>query len=228
MAKQYSWNSDTESYIVPACHGTNTTIGEKICETGFASLSSLDAGYFGKGIYFTSFSMYCTPYIAAKKAPMIIVSWLLPGNVYPVIEKVDGPDSLLGAAIKNGFNSHFVVTDRAGKCVNQGSELYNEIIISQESQIVPAFLISISKKSLKSSLKKWNRSVPTQTDVRRPELRETVEDGDPTIAGFSRVTLDSSRDSIGSGGILFSDITLLRNQQHQPMFGANKSKFESV
>lgn len=34
--------------IVPAVHGTDYLVAEKIAETGFANLSSLDAGFYGK------------------------------------------------------------------------------------------------------------------------------------------------------------------------------------
>lgn len=50
---QYTWNKADAAPIVPLFHGTDYPIAESICETGFAALSSLDAGFFGKGIYFT-------------------------------------------------------------------------------------------------------------------------------------------------------------------------------
>jgi hypothetical protein len=34
----------------------------KICGTGFANLSSLDDGFYGKGIYFTTYALYALPY----------------------------------------------------------------------------------------------------------------------------------------------------------------------
>jgi len=145
--------------IIPMCHGTELSIAEKICETGFAALSSVDAGYFGRGIYFTSFSMYCVPYITASKFPSVIVSHLLPGNVYPVIEEVDGPDTLLGSAIKTGYNSHFIVTDKKGVCVTNsdgGEELFNELVVPQESQIVPAFIFELEGSDMGKLSGEWN------------------------------------------------------------------------
>lgn len=50
LVHKYDWNKEhewgTDVPILPACHGTESTIAEKICETGFASLSSLDAGWY--------------------------------------------------------------------------------------------------------------------------------------------------------------------------------------
>jgi len=156
---------DLSGIIIPMCHGTELSIAEKICETGFAALSSVDAGYFGRGIYFTSFSMYCVPYIAGSKFPSIVVSYLLPGNVYPVIEEVDGPDTLLGSAIKSGYNSHFIVTDKKGVCVpnsdnHDEGELFNELVVPQESQIVPAFIFELEGSDMEKLSGEWNREVP--------------------------------------------------------------------
>jgi len=90
LESSFPWNKEGSAAIVPMLHGTDAMIAEKICETGFAALSSLDAGFFGKGIYFTSFSMYTLPYISSRKIPAIILSWVLPGHVYPVTEDHQG------------------------------------------------------------------------------------------------------------------------------------------
>jgi len=112
-------------------------------------LSSLDAGYFGKGIYFTTCSMYCLPYISIRRNPAIILSWVIPGNVYPTIEDHRGPNSLLGGPIKAGFNSHFIVASRDGRCLTTSQdEMYNELVVPQESQVVPAFIFTVEKKKV--------------------------------------------------------------------------------
>jgi hypothetical protein len=49
-------------------------------------LSIIDAGFYGKGIYFSTTAIYTLPYFGTRKNPALIISWLLPGNVYPVIE----------------------------------------------------------------------------------------------------------------------------------------------
>jgi len=156
------------------CHGTDQSVAEKICETGFAALSSVDAGYFGRGIYFTSFSMYCLPYIATKKFPSIVVSYILPGNVYPVIEEVSGPKSLLGTALKSGYNSHFIVTDAEGICVtssNDSKPLFDELVVPQESQIVPTFIFELQGSDMEKLSSKWKREIPQETmHSKKPEV----------------------------------------------------------
>lgn len=47
--------------IIRAWHGTSGAVARRILQCGFASLSKMDGGWFGKGIYFTSFPEY--PYM---------------------------------------------------------------------------------------------------------------------------------------------------------------------
>jgi len=179
--KRFSWNDHIRVPIVPMLHGTDGGIAEKICETGFASLSSLDAGYFGKGIYFTSYGMYTLPYIASRNNPALILSYTLPGNVFPVTEDHQGPKSLVGAAIKNGYSSHFIVTNGKGSALDhvQNDEIYDEMVIPQESQITPAFIFLISNQNIRELAIAWemaNRPVAPEKPVKLIPASEEESD----------------------------------------------------
>jgi len=165
LVQKYSYNKNLHTHIIPACHGTELTIAEKICATGFASLSSLDAGFFGKGIYFSTHLQYCLPYFASRRNPAVLISWVLPGNTYPLIESHMSPQSLIGAAMKNGFNSHYVVTNKKGESVCAGTEVYDEIVIPQEAQIVPAIILEIDETTLSRVAKDWMRTTPKDTPI---------------------------------------------------------------
>lgn len=80
-------------------HGTAFDVGMTIAKNGFATLASLDAGdfqiwivilivlgFYGKGIYFSTSASYVVPYCATKTRPSILVSLVISGNPYPVIE----------------------------------------------------------------------------------------------------------------------------------------------
>jgi hypothetical protein len=45
----------------------------------------------------------------------------------------------MGAPLKSGYNSHYVLTKKDGSVFDQsqdnGNELYNELIVGQESQV---------------------------------------------------------------------------------------------
>lgn len=163
LIRQYPWNQDGEVTILPMFHGTDLSLAQKICETGFATLSKLDAGWYGKGIYFTNAMTYCLPYITSKSEPCIIVSWVLPGNTYPVIESSGSSASLSGSALKAGYQSHFVLTDAKGHCVSgvqdTRTEIYNELVVNQEAQIVPAFLLHLQTDDLSSAIRDWSAEV---------------------------------------------------------------------
>eukprot|EP01127_Copromyxa_protea_P014651 TRINITY_DN412_c0_g1_i1.p1 TRINITY_DN412_c0_g1~~TRINITY_DN412_c0_g1_i1.p1 ORF type:complete len:101 (-),score=20.34 TRINITY_DN412_c0_g1_i1:401-703(-) len=55
VVEKYEWNVDednpTKVPIIPLIHGTDAEVGWSIAKKGFASLATLDAGYYGKGIY---------------------------------------------------------------------------------------------------------------------------------------------------------------------------------
>lgn len=154
LVESYSWTKNRLP-ILPVCHGTELAIAEKICETGFASLSSLDAGWYGKGIYFTSFPSYCIPYVATKRTPCIILSWVIPGNTYPVVEKHNEEGNLVGSALKSGHHSHYIVTSSDGKCNPNGQ--YNELVLPQESQIVPYAIVELNICNMEDISRHWSQ-----------------------------------------------------------------------
>jgi len=164
-AKQFSWNQTEIVPIIPGCYGTSISIAERTCANGFAALSSVDAGRFGTGIYFTTHPDYFTPYLVSKTRPALISSWLLPGNVYPVTEHPTGPTSLAGAALKSGYNSHFVSTDKQGFPKPPTGEFFTEVVIPQESQISPAFIFEICPSNVSAKKHDWTRTVSREFDT---------------------------------------------------------------
>jgi len=155
----FKWNTGAELPILPVLHGTGLQIAEKICKTGFAAISSLDEGYYGKGIYFSSHGLYTIPYLCFHREPAILFCYALPGNIYPVHENKDQVDSLLGKALQSGYQSHYVLTQRNGLIsAPDGKEVYDELVLNQEAQVVPAYLIKISRSNIKKLKDHWNRS----------------------------------------------------------------------
>jgi hypothetical protein len=148
--------------LVPVLHGTDLNIAKKIAATGFASLSSLDAGFYGKGIYFTTHLLYTLPYCGAKRNPAVIISYLNMGNIYPVTEDHRGAKTLLGSALKSGYNSHYVLTNKDGNIYDEGV-VCDEIVVNQESQILPAFIISLDPESCIKAFDNWSRVIVEST-----------------------------------------------------------------
>lgn len=100
---QFNHNQKSDLKIIPLFHGVKSEdIAWKICDNGFANLSSLDEGWYGKGIYFTSNLQYALYYAQTYGTPnsngeySILLSYVLLGNSYPVIENSRLIDSLKG------------------------------------------------------------------------------------------------------------------------------------
>ena len=74
-----------------------------------------------------------------------MLSYVLPCNPFPVTEEADAESgSLLAQAIKTGYQSHYVRVNQKGKI---GDE-YDEIIVNQESQILPAYIITLDVENV--------------------------------------------------------------------------------
>eukprot|EP01126_Amoeba_proteus_P042319 TRINITY_DN4594_c0_g4_i2.p1 TRINITY_DN4594_c0_g4~~TRINITY_DN4594_c0_g4_i2.p1 ORF type:complete len:242 (-),score=45.39 TRINITY_DN4594_c0_g4_i2:294-1019(-) len=117
--EQLVWNQDGSGvFILPALHATDYSIAIAICSTGFTILSSLECGWYGRGIYFTTFGGYAVNYVTDRKDPAIILSYVLSGNAFPVTEAHNSNRSLIGAPITAGYNSHYVLIKPNGSIPN--------------------------------------------------------------------------------------------------------------
>lgn len=176
------WNTRkpfSECPIIAAVHGTDYFVAEKIAQTGFVALSSLDAGYFAKGIYFTQLLHYTLTYIVSSKNPAIIISYINMGNTFAVTESHKGQKSLMGKAIKPGYQSHFVLTNSDGNVYDQvvdaRKQICNEMVVSQESQILPAFIMVLDLNVAKKHFEGWMREVPTSNEqLQYKEIKPAV------------------------------------------------------
>jgi len=143
-------------------HGTSFTIAWKIAQQGFAALSTLDAGFYGKGIYFSTAATYIIPYIARKRDPAVLICLSFLGNSYPVTEHYKGEQSLLGTALKSGYQSHYVITslDGAPTQKQMDKDYYDELVIDQQSQVLPVFLLTIDPSNFSQLVTEFNREIP--------------------------------------------------------------------
>jgi len=167
VIQTYPWNKRISVPILPVCHGTDHYIAEKISQTGFAALSTTDVGYYGRGIYFTSYAQYSFPYFMSRDNPSLILAYLVVGNAYPVVEHHLKKGNLVGQALKAGFNSHYVLCNKDGFAIEvaEGEQLhlegvFNEFVINQESQTVPAFIVDLDVSNFAQFSEEWKREVP--------------------------------------------------------------------
>jgi len=173
------WNENTLAPIMLCCHGTDYAVAMAICSTGFAALSSLDAGWYGTGVYFTTYAMYSVPYFANRKDPALILAFVTPGNVFPTTESHTGPKSLLGSVLKAGYNSHYIGLKANGCVPNYDSEeldslpfLYDEIVVGQEPQITPVYVLRIDTKNMSTMAANWDNWTARRQGKKSKEERE--------------------------------------------------------
>jgi len=199
----FDWNNEGKLPVVLLIHGTSGPIAFKIVKNGFSALSTLDSGWYGSGIYFTSSALYALPYYSAKRQPSVIISLVFPGNPFPVTETRDSADTLLGQPIKSGYQSHFVRTAPDGSPILKMTDkkVYDEIVIGQESQVFPIFIIDFDVKKLFPHAQRFSRAVnDTLTDA----VLEESEDSPISHAADRRST--ASRDPSRSARRLSTDL----------------------
>jgi hypothetical protein len=208
--KHWPWNASLESkdgYVVPVCHGTEENIAWKIASVGFANLSLTDVGFYGKGIYFSSSASYTVPYFSNTKRPAILICFIIPGNPFPVNEHPKDEINHSGQPIQLGYQSHYVVTTPAGFPLklqewNNQQKHYDELIISQETQVVPIFLIRVSTTNMNAVLSLYNQSVLATKDE-PPAIIENDEE--EPLLGKQSDSDDSSSNSDDDKNVRMKD-----------------------
>jgi len=178
VVNSYAWNADQELPVVAVIYGTDENIGWHICTAGFGSLSSLDLGFYGKGIYFTSSCMYALPYYADKRYPAFLVSLVTPGNSRPIVEAPKEANSFLGVSIDPGYQSHFILTNKGGLPCTLREDYFYELVIDEVNLIVPIFLVTVPRSTaLDLLLKGYTREIVVSPDQEAAEL-EFKEDSE--------------------------------------------------
>eukprot|EP00028_Trichosphaerium_sp_Am-I-7-wt_P004092 CAMPEP_0168522946 /NCGR_PEP_ID=MMETSP0405-20121227/9663_1 /TAXON_ID=498012 /ORGANISM="Trichosphaerium sp, Strain Am-I-7 wt" /LENGTH=236 /DNA_ID=CAMNT_0008544671 /DNA_START=647 /DNA_END=1354 /DNA_ORIENTATION=- len=156
-------------------HGTSPEAALSIVKAGFGTVSSLDGGYYGQGIYFTSSLEYACSYdTSGNRELTLVLSLVTPGNVYPVTEKPNDDDNFYGKPIKPGYQSHYTLVDKKGIVVAEdkvNKAMRDELVVAQDVQAVARYIIKVVKhkrktsKSKKSKPKNKTQATKTSTDV---------------------------------------------------------------
>jgi len=167
-------NKDSSEKGVPVIlmvHGTTEKAAYSIVKAGFGTVSSLDAGYYGQGIYFTRSIKYACSYdTGGTKEKTIILSLVTPGNVFPV----KPTDKLRGQPIKPGYQSHYTLVDRKGRPVTEDevtSAVYDELVVGQDTQAVARYILRVAPKEQRK--KRVNKKKPKKGDKKTKKGENT-------------------------------------------------------
>eukprot|EP01127_Copromyxa_protea_P008195 TRINITY_DN1870_c0_g1_i4.p1 TRINITY_DN1870_c0_g1~~TRINITY_DN1870_c0_g1_i4.p1 ORF type:complete len:1073 (-),score=125.77 TRINITY_DN1870_c0_g1_i4:66-3284(-) len=180
LVESFFWNFNDKDPIkvpvIPLIHGTGEDLAWSIAKKGFASLATLDAGYYGKGIYLTSSARYALPFCISGEKPAFLISFSFPGNIFPVIEPHDGPKTLLGQALGSGYQSNYVLTNKEGfieKDPLGAKTFYDEVVLGGESQVVPVYLICLDgskKEELNKIVRETGSAMEARERLTEPEV----------------------------------------------------------
>jgi len=157
---KFPWNKAHEERlsVVPMIQGTSEGAVWVICQNGFATVATLDDGFYGKGIYLTSSFDYATTYSTpSPQGKPFIVAMTIPGNSYPVTEHpFDGtganrhpsPRGYYGKPCRSGYQSHCTIVDyKAGgpaypiQVPFDSTKHADELVVFQDAQTLPLFVI---------------------------------------------------------------------------------------
>jgi hypothetical protein len=92
----------------------------------------------------------------------VILSYINCGNSFPITENRNDKINYEGSPIMSGYNSHYVITNINGQIYSH--ELYysnsfeikcDEVVVAQESQILPAFIIELNPSSIQQEAMNW-------------------------------------------------------------------------
>jgi len=137
--------------IMRAWHGTSVAVAHRVMNEGFANLATMDAGWFGKGIYFTTHPKYALKYCENMADPCLVLCYIILFNPYPVVwedAKSQSDMLLAGKANHQNFGCHYVPVVEYGhqdfRPPGPGrTAKFDEIVIFQESHILPYAMITI-------------------------------------------------------------------------------------
>eukprot|EP00727_Mastigamoeba_balamuthi_P008483 m51a1_g4257 putative p-selectin isoform x1 (906) ;mRNA; r:231725-234442 len=133
-------------------HGTSPEVLGSVVTTGYASLATTDAGFFGKGVYSAyearyAYQVYCRG--------ALLVNWVSFYSAYPV---VDGDmDRLLGKSAYANYDAHFVPVcpsspDEAESnfypVTRLDEAVYHEMVVFEASQCLPRYVVTLQPNGL--------------------------------------------------------------------------------
>ena len=174
LAEYFSWNDPEETVPILAClHATDFDTAKSISSKGFCALATLDEGFYGKGIYFSTYGSYVALYFLGKQKPAILVNLAICGNAFPIVEAATDKNGFLGKPTASGYQSHFVLTKSDGTPIKtmHSDDESNEIVVSQEAQVVPIYIVRVASGQ---KLEQFTRSDSSLTVPLLGEKREAV------------------------------------------------------
>lgn len=149
--------------ILPMFHGTNSKHFDSIFRTGFDNLATTDVGYFGKGIYNTSYAKYAWQVYSTGG---FIFNWVAFYSAFPVIQQ--DMKTLVGTGKQGNYDANYVLVrpmnpaNKAEKVfipISQKEQpVYDELVVFESAQVLPRYIVSLAALNVKELASKPSKS----------------------------------------------------------------------
>ncbi len=149
-------------YTLTAFHATKTQFQSAVLRSGLHALAKTDQGYFGQGIYFTTYPEYSVLY-GGREGGVILICEIAFRTLFPVATC----DELMGRPIKTGFDGHAVhvvpKTDNPKEMMYvcrapEQKAKFDEIVVHDASQTVIRYVLEYKPKTHFAAEIKENRT----------------------------------------------------------------------
>ena len=144
--------------IVRMWHGCRRNILPNVLSDGFAALATLDDGWYGKGMYFTSSAKYATRYCSDSDS-CLIMCYILLLNPFPVVS-ADAPPNVSPASFRfygkgnyRNYQCHYVpvspvdtnpnTMDYRPPPTGTDDAICDELAVFQEVNILPQVVVHL-------------------------------------------------------------------------------------
>ena len=138
--RKKDWNTGDQPPVVPVVQKMPEKLAWLIARHGFGIMPFVERGDYGRGLYFTTSLEYlesCTEGLGTSEGEgyVYLMSLVLPGNAFPVVEKPDSTNllSLAGSPCRPGYQSHYAIGEKGGF---KGGEL----VVFDPAQALPFFI----------------------------------------------------------------------------------------
>lgn len=154
-----------------------------ICRLGFMTLSAVNSGWYGRGVYGSHIASYALYYATAGGHAMkqnmttrghhpLLLAWAILGHTFPVLQRMDrsawvDPES--GLVVPEdalhrfhggypGHDSHYALVLRGGKPIEEFDPLvydFDEVVVWNESSLLPRYIVYVDGENLNVTDMSW-------------------------------------------------------------------------
>lgn len=193
IANQFSSGHNTVK-VIPMFHGTRKEAIDGILKTGYANLATTDSGFFGKGLYFTSYPEYA---FKVYGDGTLLFNWVAIFSAYPVSPN----DDLNGKSNMSNYDAHYALVKPKNpdnpdekyfiSIQDHEKPKYDELIVFDASHIFPQYIVTVTPNILHTLALTSKRILPSAPTKR---VSESTTDNSTISRTINRLIADGEKE----------------------------------